>query len=259
MEESKVLSEYRSQAEKTQIVIIAGGMGKRLGVDIPKALVKIGDKTLLDRCVCFFTNCGFSDFVFLLGKGYEEISTHLGDGSKYGIKIRISRDPSESYVGKGKSLKNAIENGSIISSKRSIVAFPDDIYLDDSLPVRVLLDHLHAVKEHGVNGSIVLSRGREWPFGVAELNEKGLVEKFQEKPFVSMFTSVGMYLLEPSVYELAKNLIDLQESRAIEFEQVLLPKLADDGKLNSIIVSPDTWIPINTQKEFEYAKKVISP
>ncbi len=239
-------------------MVFAGGLAKRMGMEKPKALIEVGGQLLIDRCLNFYLNCGFTDFVFLLGYGQEEVRGHIGDGNRYGIRANFSEDPATSNVGKGKALRHAIDLGKIDLRKRAIVAFPDDIFTDESLPVRVLLEHLYGVRTFGITTSTVLTRGMKWSYGVAELNKDGLVTRFEEKPFVQLLTSVGVYIFEPPTYAAARELLDMSCQDPVEFEKSLLPELARRGQVYSILIPSECWLPINTQKDREEAEKVLA-
>ncbi|GJM13814.1 MAG: mannose-1-phosphate guanylyltransferase [Pseudohongiella sp.] len=77
-------------------MILAAGLGKRmqpLTADLPKPLLKVGDKTLIEHQIERLVAGGVTGIVinhFYLGGKIEE---HLGDGSRYGTSISYSREP----------------------------------------------------------------------------------------------------------------------------------------------------------------------
>jgi histidinol-phosphate phosphatase family protein len=74
-----------------QIVIVAGGKGTRLASRIsqlPKALVSVGGKPLLEHQICLAAKHGFRDIVLLLGHQSAAIQEFAGDGSRWGVAIR---------------------------------------------------------------------------------------------------------------------------------------------------------------------------
>jgi NDP-sugar pyrophosphorylase family protein len=82
--------------------------------------------------------------------------------------------------------------------------------------------------------------------------------KFTEKPQVNVATSIGMYAFEPDTYEIIREHIDLDNPMPVEFESVVLPRLASDQRLASMFIETKNWVPINTLKEYENAIKVLS-
>jgi NDP-sugar pyrophosphorylase family protein len=255
----KIFDDLKKEIEKTQVVILAGGTAKRMGkIDKPKALLELSEeKTLLDYEIELFASCGFKKFVFLLGYMHEKIIEHIERKDyKSFLDVEFSVDPTTENWGKGKAIKYAYESGKI-KRERFIITFPDDLKLDKSLPLKLLLQHL-TVKDKNILGTITLANSIEFPFGVARVNEEGRVTSFIEKPLVNTLTSIGLYIFEPEVLDLTSKYIDLKVPKPIEFEEVILPLLANNGQLYSLIVPHDIWIAINDIKAYEKAKKLFS-
>ncbi|MEM5820148.1 MAG: sugar phosphate nucleotidyltransferase [Candidatus Aenigmatarchaeota archaeon] len=259
---SNVFKEIDKEIKDTKVVILAGGSGKRMNIDKPKALLELSENyTLLDKEIDLYFSCGFKNFIFLLGKYADQIIDHL-EKRNYRDKINyeICIDPKTSNWGKGKALKYAYEVG-ILKRERIMISFPDDLKLDNFLPIKLLLTHLEVRKRYDILGTIVLTNGFEFPFGVAKVENNFIID-FVEKPLMNVFVSIGMYLLEKEVIDLIDEYIDLNESKSIEFEDIILPKLSKERKLYSLFVSHDIWLPINDMKSYEKArnlyKKIIS-
>jgi NDP-sugar pyrophosphorylase family protein len=251
--------ELLSEIKKTQVVVLAGGKAKRMGIDIPKCLLEIGGKTLVDRCIESLVDEGFSDYVFLLGHKYEMVMQHIGDGSRYGINVGYSIDPpNSSGVGKGKAFKHALVSGAVKRDRRSIILFPDDFILEENVYSKFLASHLDAVKKYDVLASSVLVPGTEYPYGVAEVDNNGMIVNFTEKPLVTKPTNVGIYAFAPQVYDMVDAKIKLESLGAVELESTVLPVLAKERKLSSFFIPSNKWLPINTVKEYERAVKILA-
>jgi N-acetyl-alpha-D-muramate 1-phosphate uridylyltransferase len=81
-----------------QAAILAGGLGTRLRPlteRVPKAMVPINGRPFLEYEVELLKSQGVDDFVLCVGYLGEQIETHFGDGQRYGVKIRYSRDGKE--------------------------------------------------------------------------------------------------------------------------------------------------------------------
>ena len=77
-----------------QLVIIAGGKGTRLGLkDIPKPMVKIGDKPLLEHQINLAKRYGIDEVYILSGHLANVIEDYFGDGSAFGVKIHHIIEP----------------------------------------------------------------------------------------------------------------------------------------------------------------------
>ena len=76
-----------------QVVIVAGGLGTRLGnltKDRPKSLIPVNGKPFLQHQVESLKQNGIQDIVLCIGHLGNQIQETLGDGSKYGVKVRYS-------------------------------------------------------------------------------------------------------------------------------------------------------------------------
>ena len=257
----KVMEELRKEIKKTQIVIPVGGHGKRLGYqDTPKALIKVAGKTLIEREIELYRDCGFTDYKLLIGYLGDKIKDYLGDGRRLNVKIQYCEDPKVKEKGKGKALKNAIEKGIIEKNRRTIITFPDDIKLNRFLPIMLLAHHIHGYERYGTIATALLISSTTYPYGTAKIDNYGRIEQFIEKPQIHILTNVGVCVMEPQIYDLIKKLIKIDDPKPIEYEKVILPKIAEDRKLYSMIIQGDDkeeWIPVNTRKELERAEKIL--
>ena len=74
-----------------QAVILAGGKGTRLRDrlgDLPKPMVDLAGKPLLEHQIDLLRTHGFTDVVLLLGHNPDSIRNYFGDGSRFGVSIR---------------------------------------------------------------------------------------------------------------------------------------------------------------------------
>ncbi|MEM0336027.1 MAG: sugar phosphate nucleotidyltransferase [Thermofilum sp.] len=241
------------EAAATQVAVMAGGEGKRMGlIGVPKPLITLNGVPLLDRCIRYLASSGFQEFAVLAR--HEEVARRASE-VQFGVKVRVCRDPPLPKVGKGKALKHALETGCLDPGRRVLVAFPDDVFLDGTLPLRFLASHLEAVRRLGVWASVAVVAGLQLPYGVVEVDALGLAVKFEEKPSLRVYASTGLYIFEPQALKLLSEVVDMSAPRAVEFENTLLPLLADRRRLNAFVVPQGAWMSVNTLKELEEAEE----
>jgi 2-C-methyl-D-erythritol 4-phosphate cytidylyltransferase len=63
-------------------VVLGGGVGQRLGAEMPKQLLTLGGQTLVERCVAAFEQApGVDEVLVVMARGYtEHVKTMLADG-----------------------------------------------------------------------------------------------------------------------------------------------------------------------------------
>jgi len=92
-----------------QIVILCGGIATRLWPlteKIPKSMIKIGEKPFLEHQLELLKKNGISDIIFCIGYRGAKIESYFGNGKKFGVRIKYSRE-KEKLLGTGGALKNA--------------------------------------------------------------------------------------------------------------------------------------------------------
>jgi len=258
IEGSRTLTEFHREAANSQVVMLVGGEGKRLGIKTPKALVKLDGTTLLERAIRLFLDAGFEDFVLLTAHGDQSVRKYVEERQWKDARIRMFPDAKKGMA-RGKAFTDALRMGGIDSRKRSVMVYPDDIFLDHTLPMQAILEHLYAVRAFKTVASMVVARGHRSPFGVANADEHNVVTSFEEKPVVPRLTTVGFYIFEPKAYRYFKQAVSSRAKGPVEFERVVLPAMVKDRKAYAILMPMDSWIPVNTIKELEQAQNLVTP
>ena len=80
----------RPQKKTNKVVLMVGGIGKRLRPlteNTPKAMLKIGNKPILQTIVEKFAECGYVNIVMCVNFKSKVIKDYFGDGSKFGVNI----------------------------------------------------------------------------------------------------------------------------------------------------------------------------
>ncbi len=94
----------------TKAMILASGRGERmmpLTRDLPKPMLKIGNVTLIEDKIIKLSEIGIQEIVINTGYLGEYIKDHVGDGSKFGIRIIIS-DEGELPIGTAEGVRKAL-------------------------------------------------------------------------------------------------------------------------------------------------------
>lgn len=172
-----------------RVVIMAGGKGARLDPFtriLPKPLIPIGDKTIVELIMEKYARCGFSDFVYTLNYKKEYIKIFLRENN---FPYKIDWIEESEYLGTAGSL-------SMLKEKVGETFFVSncDSLLDADFE-QVLKWH----KQYGAAITVIGSHSEvKIPFGVIEMSD-GRLKKITEKPVHDMVINTGVYVLEPRI------------------------------------------------------------
>lgn len=78
-----------------KVVINAGGIGSRISSfapDIPKPMIKIGNKPILEHQIDCLKKQGFKDFIIITGHLKKQIENYFSDGKNFGVNISYYRE-----------------------------------------------------------------------------------------------------------------------------------------------------------------------
>ncbi|HJX50688.1 MAG TPA: nucleotidyltransferase family protein [Candidatus Nanoarchaeia archaeon] len=222
-------------------VIIAGGKGTRLGEianEIPKPMVLLNNKPILERIIHWLKNNGVSNIVIGVAYKKEKIKEYFGDGSKFGVKIIYTEHDENG--GTEDAFKTAIEKSGI--QDENFYAMNGDQITDLQLEG---LTNSHI--ESKAIASVVTIRLRT-NFGIVKTDSAGWVTEFQEKKVVpEVIMNCGIYVFNKKIKEyLTGGNIELNAFK----------KLITEKKLRSFFYD-GMWTSVNDQKELKAAEEIL--
>jgi len=225
-------------AKHNRVILMAGGLGTRLRPlteDIPKPLLKVGNKPILETIIENFAKYGFVNITISVNYKADMIKEYFGDGSKFGVNI--------DYIEEMKRLGTA---GALSLIKER----PQEPFLvmNADLLTNVNFEHLldfHMV-EHAIATMCVRKYDYQVPYGVIELDESKIIS-IEEKPVHEFFVNAGIYTLSPQVFEYIPK--DEFYDMPTLFEDILSKEL----KAVSFPIH-EYWLDIGRMSDFEKAQ-----
>jgi len=191
-------------------VVLAGGRGTRLRSvtgDLPKPMVTVAGRPILERLVLHLVGSGISDVVLAVGYGADVIEQHFGDGSAFGCRIRYVRE--EEPLGTAGPLRLLIRHG---LPTAPLIVLNGDLVTSFSVPD--LLD-AHVVDVARITVAVT-DYAHEVPYGVLAVDESdGLVIGLEEKPTWIGTVNAGVYVLQPDLVQ------DIPEDRAVPMTELI--------------------------------------
>lgn len=200
-------------------MILAAGEGTRLRPltnMIPKPMLPVGGKPLLEHTICWLRTHGIEQVAINLHHGPWLTQAYLGDGSAWGVRITYSlEDRLLGTAGAVKKLQSYFDD--------TFVVVYGDVLTNMDLTGLV---SFHQAKGGGV--TIALYRVENpWTCGLIELDGEGRLLRFVEKPSPEdVFTdlaSAGVFVMEPRVLD------HIPVDTFYDFGHDLFPALLTEG------------------------------
>jgi dTDP-glucose pyrophosphorylase len=171
-------------------VVMAGGFGKRLRPlteDLPKPMLPIGEKPVLELIIGQLQSAGISKVQLTTHYKPEIIEKHFGDGARFGVEIQ--------YVNEDQPLGTAGALSSVPVSDEPMLVLNGDVLTQIDFRAMVAFHREHAAElTLGVR-----QYDFEVPYGVIKCDGV-FVQRVDEKPTLNFFVNAGIYLLEPSAH-----------------------------------------------------------
>lgn len=236
-------------------VILAGGFGTRLSEAtnlIPKPMVEIGGKPILWHIMKTYSHYGINEFViccgykaYIIKEWFANYFLHASD-----VTFDLSNNKMELHDCKAENWKvtlvdtglNTMTGGRIKRIQKYIGNEPFLLTYGDGVAdinIKATIDH------HNQSNKLltVTAYKPDGKFGALELNEKGEVTSFTEKPAGDgVWINAGYFICQPEVFDYIK------DGDSTIFERGPLENLAKDGKMTSFI-HRGFWKPMDTLRD----------
>ena len=174
-----------------KVVILAGGKGTRISEhtkSIPKPMIKIGSKPILEHIINYYKKFGFEDFLIAGGYKYNIIKDYFKK-KKNLANIKVIDTGLESLTGKRLiKLKNELTDTFMLTYGDGL----SDVDLNELL-------RCHKKNKKKITLTAVHPPAR---FGELEINGS-LIKKFEEKPQLQKgWINGGFFVVEPKFLDL---------------------------------------------------------
>lgn len=180
-----------NKANHKVAVIMAGGLGQRLmplTKDLPKPMIKINGKPILETIITKLTEEGFTHIYISVNYKKEIIMDYFQDGAKFNVNIKYLIEDKRLGTGGALSLiKDELKDSFLVTNADIITDISYASFLDEHQASSVtasILTNIHRI---------------EIPYGIIETNSDGYFNKIVEKPTYDFLINTGIYALAPSV------------------------------------------------------------
>lgn len=184
------LNENEMSFKPNHVVIMAGGMGTRLGEltkDTPKPMLHIGGKPILENIIINFIEAGFNKFIFCVNYKSEVIKQYFKDGEDFGAEITYVEEDKRLGTAGALSLINFklvepffVVNGDILTT----------VEFDDFLK--------YHIEKSSVATMCVKKHEFQLPYASVKIDENHQLLGLEEKPTFYNLINSGVYILNPN-------------------------------------------------------------
>jgi NDP-mannose synthase len=224
-------------------VILAGGEGTRLRpytTVLPKPLMPIGDRAVLDIVVRQLKAHGFERITIAAGYLAELIEAFFRDGEQYGIPIDYFREHEPLGTVGALALIEGLTD-------EDILVMNGDVLTD--------IDYGALLDRHRAGNALVTIatkvREIQVSLGVLRFDDDGdptRLTGYDEKPAIDFTASMGVYCFAPGA------LSHIKPGERLEFPDLIL-RLIAAGEIVRAWPSDDYWLDIGRHEDYEQAQE----
>jgi NDP-mannose synthase len=220
-------------------VILAGGLGTRLKPFteiIPKPLLPIGEKAILEIQIEKLKHFGFDEIILATNYKSEYIESFFGDGSKYGVNLVFSKeDIPLGTAGPLTLLKEKLTEPFLLMN-------------GDILSLINLAEFYKFAINKGTLLTIAIKK-EITPFAFGNIFFDGdFVTDIEEKPDIVMYILAGIYIMKPDILKY------IPENTIFGMDKLIKGLLTDNQRIAKYNLK-EYWLDIGRINDYEKAQE----
>ena len=234
---------YACETEPSmEAVILAGGKGTRLlplTDEIPKPLVPIGDRPIIEILLTRMKRCGVKRVHVAVNHLAHLIKDAIGDGEQFGLEIVYAQET---------------EPLSTVGPVRTITTLPEHFLVANG-DILTDMDFSKLFDHHIRSGArltvAVHQRTNLVDYGVLEIDGNGMVTSFTEKPSRQLTVSMGIYVFSREL------LTVIPEGVPYGFDHLMF-QLLEQGEAISTYRYDGYWLDVGRLEDYHQAQRDIA-
>jgi dTDP-glucose pyrophosphorylase len=223
-------------------VLMAGGLGKRLKPltdSMPKPLIAVGGKPILEVTLESLAEQGIREFFISVNYRAEMIESHFGDGSAWGVKISYLRESTELGTAGALSVLPRVPIAPLLVMNADVMT---------SVNVTQMFEYHHTSNGTATIGAFTYEH--QIPYGVINIDQDR-VTGIHEKPVIRNFVSAGVYVLSPEVLGL------VPENERFDMPDLINAVLGQGMPVSAFPIR-EYWIDIGKHDDLQRAQRDIT-
>ena len=220
-------------------VIMAGGLGTRLNPlthIIPKPLLPVGEKSILEISIHKLKEQGFKEVFLAVNYKSDLFESYFGDGSKFGLSVRYAKEEMRlGTAGPLHLLREYLDEPFLVMN--------GDILTD--MAFRALRDfHIENAAELTI---VTKSISLPLHYGVVEKDGER-IRRIVEKPTVESEINAGIYYMSPTALDA------IPGGRRFDMTE-LIKLLIEEDRIVLAYPLQDYWLDIGQMSDYRQAQK----
>ncbi|WP_420799129.1 nucleotidyltransferase family protein [Metasolibacillus meyeri] len=231
------MDKFDTCRNENTVILMLGGLGTRLRPltnDIPKPMLKIGNKPILETIVESFKQYGYTNFIFSVNYKKEIIQEYFRRGEAFDVTIEYIEE----------NIRMGTAGALSLLKKRPSSPF---FVMNGDLLTQINFEQLMQFHiEHNTMATMcVIEYEYQIPYGVIETVGTDLVD-IKEKPVKRCFINAGIYVLNPEVFDYIPN-------NQFYDMPALFEELIKRGEKTSVFPIHEHWLDIGRVDDFNRA------
>lgn len=227
----------KAPARENWTILMAGGWGRRLAPltnDIPKPMLKVGARPILETIIEQLKSYGFKNLLLSLNYKSDIIENYFQDGSDFGVRIEYIKE------------KKRLGTAGAIKLAREYLDKPFMVVNGDIL---TKLNFENFMNYHIKHEDLVTVGTRKYelqiPYGVVDIMDEE-VSNLVEKPCISYFVNGGIYCLDPKAADL------IPDDQYYDITMLISKVLNGGQKVGSFPIT-EYWMDIGQLEDYNQA------
>jgi NDP-sugar pyrophosphorylase family protein len=220
-------------------VILAGGLGTRLKPFtevIPKPLLPIGEKAIIEIQIEHLKRDGFDEIYIATNYKSKYVESYVGDGSNFGVKINFSLE------------KKRLGTTGPLSLLKDKLTEPFLVMNGDILTKANFKEIYNFHIEHKDSKLTVVTKEIVTPFRFGSVETKGdYLLNVEEKPDLKIEIVAGIYIMKPEIFEY------IPYNEKYDMNQLIQDMIKNDDKITRYFLN-DYWLDIGKYDDYNQAR-----
>ncbi len=228
---------------ETSVVIMAGGKGTRLDPFtriLPKPLIPIGDKPIIEIIMDKFNDYGIKDFYVSVNHKSRMIKSYFEEANERYVINYIEEKKPLGTIGSLKLIEGKIKDPFFVTNC--------DVLID--------VDYSELLRFHqDFNYDLTLAVSCKHyviPYGVCEIKNGGILKKINEKPAYDFLVNTGLYLMNTNIISL------IPRNKFFNFNELVKNAQKKKFRIGVFPIPESSWVDVGQWEEYNKTLKIFN-